>query len=95
MTKILWKMIGVEAEDNGLDEIEYKLDCSERTRDVLYMLYMLVSILVPSVVCVIALNDGGIISGIGSLLTVAATWALIPVLSPIIDGYYSVHKILW
>ena len=43
MTKILWKMIGVEAEDNGLDEIEYKLECSERTRDVLYMLYIFFS----------------------------------------------------
>ena len=95
MTKLLWKMIGVEAEDNGLGEIEYNLECDCGTRDVLYMLYMLVSILVPSVVCVIALNDGGIIAGIGSLLTVAATWALIPVLSPIIDGYYSAHKILW
>ena len=29
MTKILWRMIGVEAEDNGLDEVEYKLECSE------------------------------------------------------------------
>lgn len=95
MTKLLWKMIGVKAENNGLGEIEYSLDCSERTRDIIYMLYMLVSILVPSVVCVIALNDGGIIPWIGSMLTPAVAWVLIPVLSPIIDGYYSAHKILW
>ena len=95
MTKILWKMIGIEAENNGLNEIEYKLECSERTRDVLCEIYAMVSMIVPSVVCVIAMTDGGIIPAIGSLLTVAATWALIPVLSPIIDGYYSAHKIIW
>ena len=95
MTKILWKMIGVKAENNGLDEIEYKLECSERTRDVLYILYILATMLVPYVVWIIAMNDGRIISAIGSLLTWVVAVLLIPVLSPIIDGYYSVHKILW
>ena len=95
MSKILWRMIGVEAEDNGLGEIEYKLECSERTRDVLYILYILVTMLVPYVVWIIAMNDGRIISLIGSLLTWVVAVLLIPVLSPIIDGYYSVHKVLW
>ena len=95
MTKILWKMIGVKAENNGLDEIEYKLECSERTRDVLYILYILATMLVPYVVWIIAMNDGRIISAIGSLLTWVVAVLLIPVLSPIIDGYYSAHKILW
>lgn len=95
MTKILWKMIGVKAENNGLDEIEYKLECSERTRDVLCVIYAMVSMIVPNVVWVIAMNDGGIISAIGSLLTWVAAVLLIPVLFPIIDGYYSAHKILW
>ena len=95
MTKILWKMIGVEAEDNGLDEVEYKLECSERTRDVLCVIYAIVSMIVPNVVWVIAMTDGGIIPAIGSLLTWVAAVLLIPVLFPSIDGYYSVHKILW
>ena len=96
MTKLLWKMIGVKAENNGLDEVEYKLDCSERTRDVLCVIYAMVSMIVPNVVWVIAMNDGGIISAIGSLLTWVAAVLLIPVLFPIIDdGYYSAHKILW
>ena len=95
MTKILWKMIGVKAENNGLDEIEYKLECSERTRDVLYILYILAAMLVPYVVWIIAMNDGRIISAIGSLLTWVVAVLLIPVLSPIVDGYYSAHKILW
>ena len=95
MTKILWKMIGVKAENNGLDEIEYKLECSERTRDVIYMLYILATMLVPYVVWIIAMNDGRIISLIGSMLTWVVAVLLIPVLSPIIDGYYSAHKILW
>ena len=95
MSKILWKMIGVETKVNGLNEIEYTLECSYGARDVLYILYVLGSILVPSVVITIALNDGGIISGIGAMLTLVATVALIPVLSPIIEGYYSAHKVLW
>ena len=95
MTKILWKMIGVETKVNGLNEIEYTLECSYSARDVLYIFYVLGSILVPSVVITIALNDGGIISGIGAMLTLVATVALIPVISPIIDGYYSAHKVLW
>ena len=95
MTKILWKMIGVEAENNGLDEIEYKLDCSECTRDVLCVIYAMASMIVPNVVWVIAMTDGGIIPAIGSLLTIAAAILLIPVLLPIIDGCYSAHKILW
>ena len=95
MSKILWKMIGVETKVNGLNEIEYTLECSYSARDVLYILYVLGSILVPSVVITIALNDGGIISGIGAMLTLVATVALIPVLSPIIEGYYSAHKVLW
>ena len=95
MSKILWKMIGVETKVNGLNEVEYTLECSYGTRDVLYMLYVLGSILVPSIVSIIALNDGGIISGIGAMLTLVATVALIPVISPIIEGYYSAHKVLW
>ena len=95
MTKILWKMIGVEAKDNGLNEIEYKLDCSERTRDILCVIYAMVSMIVPNVVWVIAMNDGRIISAIGSLLTWVAAVLLIPVLFPIIDGYHSAHKVIW
>ena len=95
MSKILWRMIGVETEVNGLNEVEYKLECSECTRDIIYILYILASVLVPGVVCMIAWNDGGIIPWIGSLLTPAVSWVLIPVLSPIIDGYYSAHKVLW
>lgn len=95
MSKILWGMVGVETEVNGLNEVEYNLECNYSTRDALYVLYILGSILVPSVVSIIALNDGGIISGIGAMLTLIATLALIPVLSPIIEGYYSAHKVLW
>ena len=95
MSKILWKMIGVETKVNGLNEVEYTLECSYGARDVLYILYVLSSILVPSIVSTIALNDGGIISVIGAMLTLVATIALIPVLSPIIEGYYSAHKVLW
>ena len=95
MSKILWRMIGVEAENNGLDEVEYKLECSECTRDVLYILYILATMLVPYVVWIIAMNDGRIISLIGSLLTWVVAVLLIPVLSPIIDGYHSAHKVLW
>ena len=95
MTKLLWKMIGVEAEDNGLGEIEYNLECSECTRDIIYILYIVASMLVPYVVWIIAMNDGRIISLIGSLLTWVVAVLLIPVLSPIIDGYYSAHKVLW
>ena len=95
MTKLLWKMIGVETEVNGLNEVEYNLECSERTRDIIYILYIVASMLVPYVVWIIAMNDGRIISLIGSLLTWVVAVLLIPVLSPIIDGYYSAHKVLW
>lgn len=95
MSKILWKMIGVETKVNGLNEVEYTLECGYGARDVLYILYVLGSILVPSVVSTIALNDGGIISMIGAMLTLVATVALIPAISPIIEGYYSAHKVLW
>lgn len=95
MSKILWRMIGVETEVNGLNEVEYNLECSERTRDIIYILYIVASMLVPYVVWIIAMNDGRIISLIGSLLTWVVAVLLIPVLSPIIDGYYSAHKVLW
>ena len=95
MSKILWRMIGVEAEVNGLNEVEYKLECSECTRDIIYILYIVVSMLVPYVVWIIAMNDGRIISLIGSLLTWVVAVLLIPVISPIIDGYHSAHKVLW
>ena len=95
MSKILWRMIGVETEVNGLNEVEYKLECSECTRDIIYILYIVASMLVPYVVWIIAMNDGRIISLIGSLLTWVVAVLLIPVLSPIIDGYYSAHKVLW
>lgn len=95
MTKILWRMIGVETEVNGLNEVEYKLECSECTRDVLCVIYAVVSMIVPNVVWVVAMNDGRIIPAIGSLLTWVAAVLLIPVLFPIIDGYHSAHKVLW
>lgn len=95
MSKILWEMIGVQTEVTGRNEVEYKLECSQGTRDALYMLYVLASMIVPSIVGTIALKDGGIISGIGAMLTLIATVALIPILSPIIEGYYSAHKVLW
>lgn len=95
MSKILWKMIGVETKVNGLNEVEYTLECSYGARDVLYMLYVLGSILVLNVVSIIALNDGGIISVIGAMLTLVATVALIPVIGSIIEGYYSAYKVLW
>ena len=95
MSKILWRMIGVETEVNGLNEVEYNLECDCSTRDVLCVLHILGSMIVPSIVSTIALNDGGIISGIGAMLTLVATIALIPVLNPIIDGYHSAHKVLW
>ena len=95
MSKILWGMIGVQTEVTRFNEVEYTLECSYGTRDVLYILYALASMIVPSLVGAIALNDGGIISGIGAMLTLIATIALIPILDPIIEGYYSAYKILW
>lgn len=95
MSKILWSMVGIKTEVNGLNEAEYTLKCSYGVGVVIHILYTITSMVMPCIVGTIALNDGGVISGIGATLTWIVTLALIPILTPIIEGYGSSYKILW
>ena len=101
MNKIIkkaWALIGVEAEENGMGEISYKLKntyINTNTEFIIELVYLFSLIIINSLMLYLMTIMPCVFTILGFAMTLFASIASMPITFNILNGYWCSHKKIW